>query len=160
MNLEPLTLDIAIEAARWRNEQPRQLRTHGHTEEEGQREWFNNQRNDNTQMWWAIVEDGEAIGYCGVQFINWLNRNGEISFLMAPEHQDKWAMAFQLFLWTLFEVTPLHTVWAEVYTCSENVADWNQAHFDHHCERGFMPCRKHLDGEYYGADMYTFWRPE
>jgi RimJ/RimL family protein N-acetyltransferase len=93
MTLLPLTAEDAEQIRVWRNEQLQNLRTPQPLTAEQQARWYRNMIDDNTQYWWGIFEDNCLIGYCGIQKIDWISRNGEISMLFKPgEEREREAL--------------------------------------------------------------------
>lgn len=74
----------------WRNQQIDILRQRKPLTEYHQEKWYPKAMNDENQMLFSIqLEESdtnrEFIGYCGIVYIDYVNRRGEISFLVSPK---------------------------------------------------------------------------
>ena len=87
-SIVPLRYEDRFLIMKWRNEQIYHLRQSRPLTEEDQQRYFDNvvarlfdaQQPD--QILFSYLEKGECIGYGGLVHINWIDRHGEISFIM------------------------------------------------------------------------------
>lgn len=155
MTLRPLSLSDMEAIRQWRNEVPETLRTPFELTAEQQEDWYRNvicDRRSTTRYWgiWNVVDltgqkrefkepsyylfkqgaeaDWRLIGYGGIENIQWENRLGEISLLIAPEQRGNGlgAAAVEEILRRAFGRLNLYGVWGECYTCSSAVRFWER----------------------------------
>ena len=87
-SIVPLRYEDRFHILKWRNEQIYHLRQVRPLTEEDQQRYFDNvvsKLYDNPkpdQILFSYLEKGVCIGYGGLGHINWIDRNGEISFIM------------------------------------------------------------------------------
>jgi RimJ/RimL family protein N-acetyltransferase len=108
----------------WRNK-PQLRRFYREYRELGidhQMQWFQTKViNDNSTLMFAIVslENGELLGACGLCYINWLNRNADLSLYIGKDDlyvDDKYAFdAAKVLINYGFEELNLHRIYAEIY---------------------------------------------
>lgn len=89
--------------------------------DEDQIRWFESLASDKKQILFAILK-GELVGYCGITHLDFVNRRGEISFVMKTEIARDEAAYEAYFLAALemlkkygFEELKLHKLFTETY---------------------------------------------
>lgn len=152
MTLEAMTLDDAQTARRWRNERLDALRTPHQLSEAEQQSWYFN----HDGRFFSIVDDGFLAGYGGIQHIQWESRIGELSLLMDPGMAHLRAAALDLLLAYAFDTMRLDTVYAEVYTCNQNLTWWQYVAAGPECTVARLPNRKWHQGRYWDSLYISF----
>ncbi len=106
---------------RWRNEQIYHLRQSKVLTLEDQDLYFNNvvaklfDQEQPSQILFSFLENGEFIGYGGLVHINWIDKNAEISFIMATfleelRFEEIWASYLYLLEKVAFQDLKLHKI--------------------------------------------------
>lgn len=129
--LYPMSREYLLKLKDWRNMQMDVLRQWKPLTEYNQENWFQLISQDNTQVVFAIMEIDEKdnmkfIGYCGITNIDFVNRHGEVSFLVDPARRENKELYREDFLATLFmlckygfENLNLHKMYTETYIFRE-----------------------------------------
>jgi len=110
----------------WRNEQMDVLRQNRPLTDADQKKWFKCMQTDKSQAVFSILAEDrpklQFIGYCGLTNIDYVNRRGEISFLLDPLRVKEKALYRADFISALyvlcrygFEKLNLHKIYAETY---------------------------------------------
>jgi RimJ/RimL family protein N-acetyltransferase len=162
IELRALELGDMVPILEWRNGAMETLRTPMRLNREQQEQWYRDvicDRRSTTRYWALVTEapDKRLVGYGGIENIQWENRNGEISLLIAPEHRGKQmgARAVRLFLEQAFDFLNLENVYGECYTCG-HVEFWRKAVQFYYGESCLLPSRKYYAGVYYASYYFTF----
>ena len=161
MILQPLSLEDMEQIRIWRNQVPETLRTPFMLTREQQEQYYVDvicDRKSTTRYWGLWVEKESErygpretfIGYGGIENIEWENRIGEISVLIAPEYrgQGYGKEAVYRFLDQAFGYMGLMAVHGECYTCSPAIGFWEK--LIDQWEHGFkteLPCRKYWESK-------------
>lgn len=172
MILRPLSLADMEPIRRWRNEVPESLRTPFPLTREQQEDWYRTvicDRRGTTRYWGVWDDEGNKtelpprfpvglLGYGGIENIQWSNRLGEISILIAPEYRGKGygEQAVSEFLHRAFRQLNLANVWGECYTCSRAVSFWKrmiEMRGAYSCQ---LPARKYWEGQYWPSLYFNF----
>lgn len=102
--LVPIRAEDRYDIMRWRNEQIYHLRQARPLSSEDQDQYFAEvitplfDQEQPQQLLFSLLQEEQCIGYGGLVHINWLDRNAEISFVMATDlEQTDFAR-----LWTTF----------------------------------------------------------
>jgi RimJ/RimL family protein N-acetyltransferase len=184
MTLRPLSLEDMEPIRQWRNASLETLRTPFPLTREQQEEWYRTvicDRRGTTRYWglysqtnlqhYSIDEDTSGpsnshlhgsrvnlIGYGGIENIQYENRLGEISILIAPEYRGKGygTEAVELFLRQAFKHLNLANVWGECYTCSPAVRFWERLIAKHGAFSCRIPARKYWEGNYWPSLYFNF----
>jgi RimJ/RimL family protein N-acetyltransferase len=150
---------------KWRNQQMRFLRQHTPLTSFHQEQWYPKAMNDDSQVLFSILlsksdKSSELIGYCGIVYIDLINRRGEISFLVSPERasdRDLYRVDFLSVLFMLcefgFEQMGLNRLYAETFS-------FRKEHMEILEEFGFVregKMRKHVfaDGKYHDSLFHS-----
>ena len=84
-----------------------------------QMNWYNSRvMSDPGTIMFAIhrLKDNQIIGCCGICYINWINRCGDISLYIGQTYLDEFAEeALKMLLNYAFNDIGLHKLWAEIY---------------------------------------------
>jgi len=67
---------------KWRNAQIEILRQSELLSDSDQEKWYSSLEDDKTQVLFALISEGEFIGYCGLTNIDYKNKRAEVSFLV------------------------------------------------------------------------------
>ena len=127
--LRELNLADAEQIRLWRNAQMSVLRQSKSISKSQQRDYFllnviPAYDQIEPPLWLkGLISGEELIGYGGIVHINWSNRRGEVSFLLAPEHEEAIGAKRKLFTFYLkeislfaFDTLGLNRIWAETYS--------------------------------------------
>ena len=89
--LVPIRYDDRFSIMKWRNEQMYHLRQGVKLTEETQTKYFNDvvikhfDESYPSQLLFSYLKEGKCVGYGGLVHINWIDKNAELSFIMATE---------------------------------------------------------------------------
>lgn len=156
-SLVPIRMQDRYDIMQWRNEQIYHLRQSKPLSKEDQDRYFDTvvpalfdqARPD--QLLFSYLEEGKCIGYGGLVHINWLDRNAEVSFIMATQlEQDgfhkHWGIYLNLLYQIAFDELDLHKLYTyafdlrpHLYTTLEAQGFVREAVLPEHCL---------FDGEY------------
>lgn len=149
--LVPIRYQDRIDIMRWRNEQIYHLRQNKPLTEASQNTYFEevvaklfDQQQPN-QILFSYLEDDKCIGYGGLVHINWVDRNAEISFIMATELEKEhfhfhWKTYLGLIEKLAFEELGLHKIYTyafdlrtHLYKAVEAAGYQREATLKEHC---------------------------
>ena len=151
---------------KWRNEQIYHLRQARPLTEDDQQRYFDNvvsKLYDNPkpdQILFSYLEKGVCIGYGGLVHINWIDRNGEISFIMdtwlESEHfAEHWSNYLTMLKAVAFDDLGLHKIYTyafdlrpHLYTMLEANGYKREATLKEHCL---------FNGEYKDVVLHSLW---
>ena len=160
MELKCLSLYDIQKVRRWRNEQLEMLRTSFPLTEEMQEDFYKNvicNRNSNSKFW-GIWTGSEFIGICGLENIQWENRNSEISLLLNPEYplNKHGKEVLKLLLYEGFMNMNLENIYTEVYDCHKELSFWYDMIKKYKCMFSALPNRKYYNGKYHNSTYINF----
>jgi len=165
-SIVPLRYEDRFSIMKWRNEQIYHLRQAHPLTEEDQQRYFDNvvsKLYDNPkpdQILFSYLEKGVCIGYGGLVHINWIDRNGEISFVMntglEKEHfAEHWSNYLTMLKEVAFKDLALHKIYTyafdlrpHLYTMLENNGFQREATLKEHCL---------FSGEYKDVVLHSIW---
>lgn len=165
-SLVPLRYEDRFSIMKWRNEQIYHLRQARPLTEEDQQRYFDNvvsKLYDNPtpdQILFSYLEKGVCIGYGGLVHINWIDRNGEISFIMdtqlEKEHfAEHWSNYLTMLKAVAFNDLGLHKIYTyafdlrpHLYTMLEANGYKREATLKEHCL---------FNGEYKDVVLHSLW---
>lgn len=165
-SIVPLRYEDRFSIMKWRNEQIYHLRQSRPLTEEDQQRYFNNvvsKLYDNPkpdQILFSFLENDVCIGYGGLVHINWIDRNGEISFIMdtrlESEHfAEHWGNYLTMLKAVAFEDLGLHKIYTyafdlrpHLYTMLEANGYKREATLKEHCL---------FNGEYKDVVLHSLW---
>ena len=151
---------------RWRNEQIYHLRQARPLTEDDQQRYFDNvvtKLYDNPkpdQILFSYLEKGVCIGYGGLVHINWIDRNGEISFIMdtqleAEHFAEHWSNYLTMLKAVAFDDLDLHKIYTyafdlrpHLYIMLEANGYKREATLKEHCL---------FNGEYKDVVLHSLW---
>lgn len=120
--LVPLRRKDLTSIKSWRNEQKEILRQTKTLTDEDQENWFAKVQIDKHQVIFSILKDDELIGYCGITYVDHVNRRGEISFVAKTEITKDKKEYKKIFLAVLtmlkeyaFDKLKLHKLFTETF---------------------------------------------
>ncbi len=160
--LLPISIDHLSKLKDWRNSQMSVLRQWKPLTQYNQDKWFQKISEDDTQVIFAIMipngeDDMSFIGYCGIVGIDFVNRRGEISFLVNPVraqdkklYQEDFLSVLYMLCWYGFEEINLHKIFTETFAFREyhiKILEEFGFHLD-----GTLREHNFIDGEY--CDSY------
>ncbi len=150
-SIVPLRYEDRFSIMKWRNEQIYHLRQARPLTEDDQQRYFDNvvsKLYDNPkpdQILFSYLEKGVCIGYGGLVHINWIDRNGEISFIMdtqlESEHfAEHWSNYLTMLKAVAFDDLGLHKINTyafdlrpHLYTIFESEGFFREATLKDHC---------------------------
>jgi len=121
-SLVPLRFEDRYDIMKWRNEQLYHLRQAKPLTEEDQDIYFNKvvaklfDREQPDQILFSFLKDAKCIGYGGLVHINWIDKNAEISFIMASEleviqFEENWTSYLTLIEDVAFAELRMHKIY-------------------------------------------------
>ena len=164
-SIVPLRYEDRFSIMKWRNEQIYHLRQARPLTEDDQQCYFDNVISmlyDNPkpdQILFSYLEKGVCIGYGGLVHINWIDRNGEISFIMdtqlETEHfAEHWSNYLTMLKAVAFDDLGLHKIYTyafdlrpHLYTMLEANGFIREATLKEHCL---------FNGEYKDVVLHSF----
>ena len=165
-SIVPLRYGDRFSIMKWRNEQIYHLRQARPLTEDDQQRYFDNvvsKLYDNPkpdQILFSYLEKGVCIGYGGLVHINWIDRNGEISFIMdtqlEKEHfAEHWSNYLTMLKAVAFDDLGLHKIYTyafdlrpHLYTMLEANGYKREATLKEHCL---------FNGEYKDVVLHSLW---
>lgn len=165
-SIVPLRYEDRFSIMKWRNEQIYHLRQARPLTEDDQQRYFDNvvsKLYDNPkpdQILFSYLEKGVCIGYGGLVHINWIDRNGEISFIMdtqlETEHfAEHWSNYLTMLKAVAFDDLGLHKIYTyafdlrpHLYTMLEANGYKREATLKEHCL---------FNGEYKDVVLHSLW---
>ena len=165
-SIVPLRYEDRFSIMKWRNEQIYHLRQARPLTEDDQQCYFDNvvsKLYDNPkpdQILFSYLEKGVCIGYGGLVHINWIDRNGEISFIMdtqlEKEHfAEHWSNYLTMLKAVAFDDLGLHKIYTyafdlrpHLYTMLEANGYKREATLKDHCL---------FNGEYKDVVLHSLW---
>lgn len=165
-SIVPLRYEDRFSIMKWRNEQIYHLRQARPLTEDDQQRYFDNvvsRLYDNPkpdQILFSYLEKGVCIGYGGLVHINWIDRNGEISFIMdtplESEHfAEHWSNYLTMLKAVAFDDLGLHKIYTyafdlrpHLYTMLEANGYKREATLKEHCL---------FNGEYRDVVLHSLW---
>ena len=165
-SIVPLRYEDRFSIMKWRNEQIYPLRQTRPLTEDDQQRYFDNvvsKLYDNPkpdQILFSYLEKGVCIGYGGLVHINWIDRNGEISFIMdtqlESEHfAEHWSNYLTMLKAVAFDDLGLHKIYTyafdlrpHLYTMLEANGYKREATLKEHCL---------FNGEYKDVVLHSLW---
>ena len=165
-SIVPLRYEDRFSIMKWRNEQIYHLRQACPLTEEDQQRYFDNvvsKLYDNpkpNQILFSYLEKGVCIGYGGLVHINWIDRNGEISFIMdtqleAEHFAEHWSNYLTMLKIVAFDDLGLHKIYTyafdlrpHLYTMLEANGYKREATLKEHCL---------FNGEYKDVVLHSLW---
>lgn len=165
-SIVPLRYEDRFSIMKWRNEQIYHLRQSRPLTEEDQQRYFDNvvcKLYDNPkpdQILFSYLEKGDCIGYGGLVHINWIDNNGEISFIMdtqleAEHFAEHWSNYLTMLKNVAFDDLGLHKIYTyafdlrpHLYTMLETNGYKREATLKEHCL---------YNGEYKDVVIHSLW---
>lgn len=165
-SIVPLRYEDRFSIMKWRNEQIYHLRQARPLTEDDQQRYFDNvvsKLYDNPkpdQILFSYLEKGVCIGYGGLVHINWIDRNGEISFIMdtkleAEHFAEHWSNYLSMLKSVAFDDLGLHKIYTyafdlrpHLYTMLEANGYKREATLKEHCL---------FNGEYKDVVLHSLW---
>ena len=151
---------------KWRNEQIYHLRQARPLTEEDQQRYFDNivsklydiPKPD--QILFSYLEKGVCIGYGGLVHINWIDRNGEISFIMdtqleAEHFAEHWSNYLTMLKAVAFDDLGLHKIYTYAFDLRPHLYTMLEANGDKREATLKEPCL--FNGEYKDVVLHSLW---
>jgi RimJ/RimL family protein N-acetyltransferase len=161
MELLALTREQVQKVREWRNEELQFLRTPYLITRQMQDEFYDNVVNNRNSKhrYYALIEDKDFIGMCGLTNIEWENGTAEISLIITPFYRGKGygAKAVSLLLDEAFNNMRLYSVFGEVYNCG-NRDFWEKVVIKNNGYQTDLRNRKWYNGEMYDSMWFAFSR--
>jgi RimJ/RimL family protein N-acetyltransferase len=158
MKLKPPTKENLELVRQWRNECMETLRTPYMLTEQQQEDFYDSLcSRTSPHRYYELWSDGRFVGLGGITYIQWENRCGEISLILAPDARGcgLGRRAVSELYRTAFNELNLNMVFGEVYDCNKAVPFWEKQ-----CRRynGYitdMPDRKYWNGNYHWSRYFS-----
>jgi len=149
--LVPIRFNDRIKIRTWRNEQMVHLRQDQKLSRADQDNYYLNvvaslfQEDQPKQILFAFLDNGELVGYGGLVHMNWMDRHGEVSFLMNTELQEKrfedyWSNYLRLLRFVAFDELKLRKIFTyafdvrpHLYPVLQNAGFVEEARLKDHC---------------------------
>lgn len=165
-SIVPLRYEDRFSIMKWRNEQIYHLRQARPLTEDDQQRYFDNvvsKLYDNPkpdQILFSYLEKGVCIGYGGLVHINWIDHNGEISFIMDTQLEkeyfaEHWSNYLTMLKAVAFDDLGLHKIYTyafdlrpHLYTMLEANGYKREATLKEHCL---------FNGEYKDVVLHSLW---
>lgn len=165
-SIVPLRYEDRFSIMKWRNEQIYHLRQARPLTEDDQQRYFDNvvsKLYDNPkpdQILFSYLERGICVGYGGLVHINWIDRNGEISFIMdtqleAEHFSEHWSNYLTMLKAVAFDDLGLHKIYTyafdlrpHLYTMLEANGYKREATLKEHCL---------FNGKYKDVVLHSLW---
>lgn len=165
-SIVPLRYEDRFDIMKWRNEQIYHLRQARPLTEEDQQRYFDNvvaKLYDNPkpdQILFSYLEKGVCIGYGGLVHINWIDRNGEISFIMdtqleADHFAEHWSNYLTMLKAVAFDDLGLHKIYTYAFDLRPHLYTMLEAN-GYKCE---ATLKEHclFNGEYKDVVLHSLW---
>lgn len=125
-SIVPIRFEDRLDIMKWRNEQLYHLRQNKPLTETDQTNYFENVVNElfnqeqPNQILFSYLKEYKCIGYGGLVHINWIDKNAEISFIMATElekdfFQFHWSTYLKMIEQVAFEQLGLHKLYVYAF---------------------------------------------
>jgi len=160
IELRPLSREDAEQIRVWRLDFPETLRTAQMLNADQQQDWYTREiANRESHTRYFALYDVNLVGYGGIENIQWENRCGEISVMIAKKYHGMGygSAAVGMFLDHAFNRLNLDAVWGECYECG-HVGFWERICAERGAFTARIPNRKYWDGRYYGSLFFVFGR--
>ena len=162
MKLELPTWEDCQQVRLWRNQAMSTLRTSHQLTEEIQRKFYDDvicNPGSPHRYWSVIIKDQEPslMGFGGITNIQWENRLGEISLIIAPSLRGKGVgeKAVDLLLDKAFNYMNLQTVCGECYYCNPAIEFWEKIVFKYNGNATTLLNKKYWNGRYWGSRYFS-----
>jgi RimJ/RimL family protein N-acetyltransferase len=131
-SIVPIRYEDRLNIMKWRNEQVYHLRQNKPLTTVDQEYYFSNviaslfEQEKPNQILFSFLENGKCIGYGGLVHINWIDKNAEISFIMATEleknsFQKHWMTYLKLVEELAFEELNLHKIYTYAFDLRQHL---------------------------------------
>jgi len=158
MKLKPVTKENLETVRLWRNECMESLRT-PHMLTEKQQEDFYDTLCSRTcvHRYYELWHDGQFIGLGGITYIQWENRCGEISLILAPDARGRGLgkIAVAELYRTAFDELNLNMVFGECYKCNPSYKFWEETTLNYWGTDTTLQQRKYWNGIYYDSLYFS-----
>lgn len=122
----PIRDEDRYDIMQWRNEQIYHLRQSKPLDKETQDEYFDTvisklfETENPNQILFSYLENGVCIGYGGLVYINWIDKNAEISFIMNTKLEDQhfykhWKIFLLLIEELSFKILHFHKIFVYAF---------------------------------------------
>ena len=150
-SIVPIRMEDRFDIMKWRNEQIYHLRQDKPLTAEDQEYYFSNviaslfEQENPKQILFSFLENEKCIGYGGLVYINWIDKNAEISFIMDTSleknsFQKHWMTYLKLVEELAFEELNLHKIYTyafdlrqHLYPVLEASGFYEEARLKEHC---------------------------
>lgn len=151
IKIAPMTYneEYLYQVADERNKALKSLRSNWHTEPIKQKEWVLKMDPDK-ERYFYIFANLVLIGYCGLDKIDNVNSNAEVSLMIFSEFTGKGygIKSIKILLDYARHNLHLHSVYIEVHKTTDNWKFWEKCGFKN---TGELRCRKYWEGQYYDS---------
>jgi len=164
MIFKPLSYQDMETVRGWRNDIMETLRTPYELTEEMQQDFYREvicDRRGSTR-YWGFWRGSNLVGYGGIENIEWENRRGEISVLIAPRRRGEGlgAAAVASILTRAFDYLNLDIVHGECYYSSKAVDFWYKMAVRYNGHTTVLPGTKYYKRRYWSSLLFVFTKPQ
>jgi len=157
IDLVPITEQIAIMAADWRNANPEACRTPVFSTKDSQRDWFRSLKYK-PHKYWAVMAGPQAVGIAGLTHVtDW---SGEISLVLNPAKRGHGygRAAAEALIGQGFDIMELFVIYGETYLCAPSNPFWHHILANYNPRWVRLPNRKLWQGKLYDSDYFSIRR--
>ena len=158
MKLKPVTKENLELVRQWRNDCLEALRTPYPLTKEQQEDFYVSlSSRESPHRYYELWHDGKFIGLGGITYIQWENRCGEISLILAPDCRGRGLGrdAVSLLLQNAFHELNLNMVFGECYQCNLAYAFWFDLMADYDGYTTILYHRKYWQGKYWNSLYFS-----
>ena len=158
MKLKPVTRENLESVRQWRNECLETLRTPYMLTEKHQEDFYDSLcSRTSVHRYLELWHDGQFIGLGGITYIQWENRCGEISLILAPDSRgrglgrDAVAELYRV----AFNELNLNMVFGECYRCNDAWEFWSVLNDEYVGNQCILKDRKYWEGQYHDSLYFS-----
>lgn len=121
--------------------------------------WFDSHADDKSIKMYAIHDEAQTVGVCGLTSIDLVNQRAEFSLYIAPEHHGRGLgeRGLKLLLWHGFNAYPLNIIWGESFDGNRAIDTFKRVGFKQEGVRRDFYFR---DGKFIDAHLFSIKRDE
>jgi RimJ/RimL family protein N-acetyltransferase len=107
--------------------------------------------------YYELWDDGQFVGLGGITYIQWENRCGEISLILAPDARGRGLgrTAVAELYRTAFNELNLNMVFGECYCCNKAEKWWHALVYNYKGFAKHLPQRKYWNGRYWDSLYFS-----
>ena len=158
MKLKPVTRENLELVRQWRNECMESLRTPYMLTEQQQEDFYDTLcARTSVHRYFELWDNGKFVGLGGITYIQWENRCGEISLILAPDARGRGLgrTAVAELYRTAFDELNLNMVFGECYGCNESLVFWKACTESFIGSSTWLKDRKYWSGAYWDSFYFS-----